>query len=298
MGEYITAAVEGLDGAGKSTFSKKLVSRLKARYTSTNIVYQHFPRYDTELGEEISRMLQIKEMSFDERLQLCELFAKDRAAWWEENEQKMRNSKRNTIVVFDRYRLSNILLNAPRMNNGRNTIQYAEQISEFDQQLGTKTEDLLFMMTANHKIRMERLAFKKTCDANEENDVMQVLVAAVYPQLVYHYRRKYMDDSDVHYYRGDWEIFAKEERAFYDELCIYDALEAIANVLDEHDIFDRRTYLNSLVTVDMSCEKLSRFNTENLIDCGIDFNFIRYYHSTEPEMQEKAKAMLKEYMER
>lgn len=106
--------IDGLDGSGKETLSRALVSELKKQYGEDKVEYISFPDYTSASGKSISEFLSgknnIRNIIPNIRLPylICELFAINRREYFMTNGLP----KEDKIYVYDRYSASNILYQA------------------------------------------------------------------------------------------------------------------------------------------------------------------------------------------
>lgn len=106
--------IDGLDGSGKETLTRALVSELKKRYGEDKVESISFPHYESSSGEVIRKFISgatsLHKLVPNTRLpyMVCELFAINRREYF------MKNGKPDPdkIYVFDRYSASNILYQA------------------------------------------------------------------------------------------------------------------------------------------------------------------------------------------
>src|SRR6266511_2463740 len=109
MGELLVA-VEGLDGAGKSTQVALLASALSA----VDVV--SFPRYDTFFGRHIRHLLdgegEVSAQSVDPR-SMALWYALDRVQW-----ARDRKPATDGVVLLNRYTLSNAVYQSARAGDG------------------------------------------------------------------------------------------------------------------------------------------------------------------------------------
>lgn len=95
--------VDGADGTGKST----LVEGIIKHYTNENkkITFLHFPRYDTEIGKVIKKVMYKEIEMHPSALQM--LYSSDRLNWYTYDYPKLKNEY--DIVIVDRYLTSGMV---------------------------------------------------------------------------------------------------------------------------------------------------------------------------------------------
>lgn len=115
-------AVEGLDGAGKTTFVPKLynaiISAIKPGVPRRrlNIVMEKFPQYESEMGKYIKGLLDKDSLDHSEKLKLAKAFQHDRNLWFIKN-YPIFDEYKEVVVVCDRYALSLPITMAPMFDD-------------------------------------------------------------------------------------------------------------------------------------------------------------------------------------
>ena len=170
-------SIDGLDGVGKSTFAKNLTDYLnKSKLISdVNVMYQHFPRYDTDTGKKILSLLKYGDLTnptcIDELVIAC---ANDRVNWWHEIHDKLIENPIN-VIVADRYRISNLIYNGWRYMN-EDFKKVCERIIRIENTLGVPQESLSVLMVGSTDMRVARLKMReKIEDQNKQGKMIEFL---------------------------------------------------------------------------------------------------------------------------
>ena len=170
-------AVDGVDGAGKSTFIQNLKNKLEEDLDTdkVDITVQHFPNYDIESGEEIKKLLMtckdasdpsfissMTDLNMLNRYQTICDYAPDA-------------NKEFHIILFDRYKSSNDFFNIMKYkynaNGGiKNRDEYKDILMAHLNEMYaycTPEPDLQIFATIDEGLQMERLSKKKNKDTFE-----------------------------------------------------------------------------------------------------------------------------------
>lgn len=160
-------AVEGLDGAGKSTFVKTLTNNLKKMAPrSLHVESHHFPDFSLpETGEYLKNFLFFEDHSNLSTLKRAMIvFAKNRREWFDLNYERLSKYK-ESIVIADRYRLSNDFLNAVKFNNVKKIITDSHDYELNG--LRVYPEIMNIVLTISEELQLKRLSEKENKDRNE-----------------------------------------------------------------------------------------------------------------------------------
>lgn len=173
----VIVSIDGLDGVGKTTFAHNLTTHLdKSKIIKDiNVMYQHFPRYDTKTGKQILSLLKdgdlIDPKCIDELVIAC---ANDRVNWWNETEEKFKENTFN-VVIADRYRISNLIYNGWRYMN-EDFKKVCERIIAIENTLGVHQESLSVLMTGAVSMRRARLFARENIeDQNKKGEMIEFL---------------------------------------------------------------------------------------------------------------------------
>jgi len=150
-------AIEGLDGAGKTT----QVSLLAAALNAVEVV--SFPRYDTFVGQHIRRMLDgdgpVSAQTVDPR-SMALWYALDRAQW-----ARDRKPADDGVVLLNRYTLSNAVYQSAR--SGDDLFDWVLRL-EFEE-LGLPRPDATVVLDVPPEVSRARVAHR----GDAEGDVYE-----------------------------------------------------------------------------------------------------------------------------
>ena len=160
-------AVEGLDGCGKTVFSKGLCEVFERIVPSTtHVEYVHFPFYESESGKEIKDFLFNGDTSKPGAIKnIIMLYAKNRHDWYADNYRRLKDNYQDTLIIADRYRHSNDYLNAARFRDIEKVIDVSNDYELNG--LGVKKECCNIVLTTPKELQLKRLSEKKLIDQYE-----------------------------------------------------------------------------------------------------------------------------------
>lgn len=102
-GEGLVLCVDGMDGAGKSTFVDNLFNRLTD--AGKKVYVQHFPRYDEPLGQSIKKLLHSGSRIPLERPDIMQrLYVADQIEFEEDELPRLRRDF--DVIILDRHMFS------------------------------------------------------------------------------------------------------------------------------------------------------------------------------------------------
>lgn len=184
-------AVDGLDGSGKSCFVHKLTSYLKGYCTNPdlNIVSYHLPDLSTTSGRKLKKIFEDKDRLVDEKLAntIAELNSKNKREWWEKHWDEW--SKKDTLIVLDRYILSNYIYNAIHMSDVQG---FCNRLMEIDSdKYKTKEPDLQIFLYCNEKLQMDRLQHRDALKLYEDDTTQKKIRNNAYKIFDYVSHAKY-----------------------------------------------------------------------------------------------------------
>lgn len=170
-------AIDGLDGSGKSTITKMLIDHLIQKYKEDDdkvIIFQHFPNYQSLTGHKIKRMLkELPEKFTEEQLDdWIMLFMKDRETWWKTHKVDFDNAPTKDphfIVIFDRYRMSNLFLNAYRYGYD-NFNKACDRIMNGEKHFDYPIENINVFVDTNKDVLLKRMEAKKAAIGIDKNE--------------------------------------------------------------------------------------------------------------------------------
>lgn len=182
--------VDGLDVSGKETFSKSLVNvlerELKDRLLlNSKISLVSFPRYNTEIGLKIKKMLNI---DLDKRdiKSLYRLMEEDRVDFFKKYIEEDYEENQMNIIVCDRYAYANFIYAHLELLKYKDPVDIAVKELEFKRMLLNEFENIpkpdltiLFnrtdsLSTSKHQ---ELIKAKSEKDSNEKEDIQSFLAS-------------------------------------------------------------------------------------------------------------------------
>lgn len=153
MGELLVA-VEGLDGAGKST----QVTLLATALSTVDVV--SFPRYDSFFGRQIRWLLdgtgEVSAQTVDPR-SMALWYALDRAQW-----ARDRKPPADGVVLLNRYTLSNAVYQSAR--SGEDLFDWVLRL-EFEE-LGLPRPDVTVVLDVPPELSRRRVAHRGDADGD------------------------------------------------------------------------------------------------------------------------------------
>lgn len=174
-------SVDGVDGAGKSTFIKNLKNELEKILDTdkVDITIQHFPNYDIDSGKDIKHMLLTCTDPFDpafiEAMTNVNMFNRYQTICDYEPDE----NKEFHIILLDRYKSSNDFFNIMKykylanavVDNTRDVYRdiIVAHLNELDYYY-TPEPDLQIFATIDEELQLERLSKKLNKDKFENTD--------------------------------------------------------------------------------------------------------------------------------
>lgn len=186
-----TVAIEGVNGIGKTTFTKLL-----SDYFTRNLkpidcaVFTHrFPSYETEIGQQIRGMLKISDLTNTAVCkELVRLMIEDRHQWWVDNYFKLTETK-NALVIFDRYRMSNLFCSAPYFMKDENDFDGLKKAIEWMNALEISAyrvpqENLDIILTIDDTSIVQDRLDKMAAESKHQHETKEAIERQIY--LMYH----------------------------------------------------------------------------------------------------------------
>ena len=155
----ILVNIDGVDCSGKSTMTENLIKHYTKK--GLNITYLHFPRYETEIGKVIKKVLQKKITMHPSALQM--LYSADRLQW--STSDYLTLSKKNDICLVDRYTTSGLVY-------GQIDGLDKEEILYNDRRIASP--DINIILFAKIDTLMSRLGTRGIAELYEQKEVMEL----------------------------------------------------------------------------------------------------------------------------
>ena len=184
MGRLVV--IEGLDGAGKSTLTRRVVDALAARGLRTTTVA--FPRYDADVHAELARDAlhgRLGDLA-DSVHAMAVLFALDRRAAADDLRKALAG---HDLVLVDRYVASNAAYGAARLHQGASG-EFVSWVHDLEiARFGLPVPDRHLLLDVPRAVAARRAAHReraepgRTRDRYEADAGLQERTAAVYREL-------------------------------------------------------------------------------------------------------------------
>ena len=166
--------IEGTDGCGKETQSKRLVSYLKSK--NINVAKQDFPNYDSASCAPV-KMLLNGELgdtadAFD-AYQSSILFAVDRLCTFKK-ELKNFGKSNNTVLVLDRYVESNLLYQACKIDDNASREQFTNWLFDLEYgKLKLPKPDLVIYLNVPPQVSTQLVKSRGANKNGQEKDIYE-----------------------------------------------------------------------------------------------------------------------------
>jgi thymidylate kinase len=177
-------AIDGLDGSGKSTITKMLIDHLIQKYKEVPdkvILYQHFPNYQSLTGHKIKKKLtELPDEFTEEQLdEWTKLFMVDRDKWWLTHTVDFKAYPENThfVIIFDRYRMSNLFLNAYRYGYD-NFNKACDRIMNIEKTFEYPVEDINIFVDTSKEVLLKRMEAKEKAVGIDKNETPEAITKA------------------------------------------------------------------------------------------------------------------------
>lgn len=177
-------AIDGLDGSGKSTITKMLIDHLIQKYKEMPnkvILYQHFPNYQSLTGHKIKKKLAELPDEFTEELldEWAKLFMVDRNIWWRTHTVDFAAYPEDThfVIIFDRYRMSNLFLNAYRYGYD-NFNKACDRIMDIEKTFEYPIEDINVFVDTSKEVLLKRMEAKEKAVGIDKNETPEAITKA------------------------------------------------------------------------------------------------------------------------
>ena len=184
--------VEGLDAFGKTCFCKNIVSDLNAvAPDNIRFIYQHFPEYCSETGEEIKDFLFNEKNPFSEIAirYMIELQMRNRLEWWLHSWEYL-NAKEydQTVVIADRFTASNAIYQFWRLPDSERWMEYYREMEY--KRFRTVIPSFNIFCTCPVDLQEKRLKKRKNKDNYEALEMQRE-----YREHYYDMARKFAGDN-------------------------------------------------------------------------------------------------------
>jgi thymidylate kinase len=181
MGKIYIVAIDGLDGVGKSTFTAKLMKKMKLFFSPiAYIKYIHFPAYRTTTGEKIKKLLFETNIDENERKnQLISLNIDNRMEVYRQltDSQSIITRRRcPTIIIADRFMCSNAIYNRLQETDWMISVSHDEL-----KEIGFPT--IQCFAFCDPKLQLQRLQQRASRD-QYETDINMITLNKEYPNFI------------------------------------------------------------------------------------------------------------------
>lgn len=191
-------SVDGLDVSGKETFCKHLKYTIKTELVdksllNANITVVSFPRYETSIGSDIKRILDmdISKRTLENNLE--ELFTLDRIEFFNEYFRNDYDESKMNIIICDRYSYSNFIYSHIKIMNELDIPtrtmfkeQAREKLKKEMEQIPIPDITILFNRVSEQSrtIHKELLKNKVSKDKNETEEIQEYLSKVIQNELL------------------------------------------------------------------------------------------------------------------
>lgn len=199
---------EGLDCSYKETNSKKLKEYLESK--GYNIIYTSFPRYNKESSKDVraylngsyNKILNLPISLEDKLKEVVGLYMKDMKAWKEEIDESKELFKDNTIIILDRFYLSNLYYLIPdlvllKKDNKTSIYQFQHMIAKYAlKEFKLFKPNIVFKMISDPNLIQKKAIERGGLDAYESNKPFMDEVYKIYKKLNFN---EYIETNDEMY---------------------------------------------------------------------------------------------------
>jgi dTMP kinase len=162
-------AIEGVDGAGKTTQAELLRAAVAA--AGREVKLRSFPAYDSFIGRQIRQMLRASDP----------IDARSAALWFavDRRQALAHEPLEADVEICNRYTLSNAVYQSARAPEAERQAIY-DWVLELERELGIPAPDLTFVLDVTPALVAERTAARAELDAYERQRDLQDRVRARY----------------------------------------------------------------------------------------------------------------------
>ena len=160
-------AIEGVDGAGKTTQAELLRASVAA--AGLDVKLRSFPAYDSFIGRQIRQMLRASDP----------MDARSAALWFavDRRQALSREPLEADVEICNRYTLSNAVYQSARAPEDETVYDW---VLELERELGIPAPDLTFVLDVTPALVAERTRARAELDAYERQRDLQDRVRARY----------------------------------------------------------------------------------------------------------------------
>ena len=174
--------IEGIDGAGKTTFLKRFIEFVSSTHPSLKIQFYHYPDYDSIIGKLIKSYLDAKIQLNPWALTLLYL------ADMKQSEEKLRLGSQDGLVILDRYFYSTVAYQGVQLKD-------PERIKALIELLGFPRPDVVVLLDYPPEKAVQR--------TSEDRFSRQEFLARV--------RQLYLQLARENFYAGEWIVVNAED---------------------------------------------------------------------------------------
>lgn len=166
--------IEGTDGCGKETQSKKLVEHLKNR--NINVIKQDFPNYESASCAPVKMLLNGELGNTADSLDAYQssiLFAVDRLCTFKKELKNIENSN-DVVLVLDRYVESNLLYQACKIDDDVARSQYTNWLFDLEySKLKLPKPDLVIYLNVPPQVSTQLVKLRGANKNGQEKDIYE-----------------------------------------------------------------------------------------------------------------------------
>lgn len=161
MKKPIIITINGIDGSGKGTHSKKLKEYLE-KFGS--VLFQDFPTYTTPAGKLLGKYLDGKlENTYNKPTFLASIYAMDRLEWWE----SIKDKDGYDFILFDRFTYSALAFQSSFAGNEENEMFNFIKDTEFNF-MGLPKSDLVIWLDISPELAQKNILQKSKREYTEQ----------------------------------------------------------------------------------------------------------------------------------
>ena len=166
--------IEGTDGCGKETQSKRLVSYLENK--NVNVIKQDFPNYESPSCAPVKMLLNGELGSSANSLDAYQssiLFAVDRLCTFKKELKNFEKSS-DAVLVLDRYVESNLLYQACKIDDATEREQYTKWLFDLEyDKLKLPKPDIVIYLNVPPKVTTQLVKSRAVNKNGQEKDIYE-----------------------------------------------------------------------------------------------------------------------------